>query len=97
MVPHDSKSDLPLVMFYHEMSLKICTYVMYVKLSNYSPRLPPTLSPGLTRGSLSHSASEHSEVTLLWVVEAESLRETSALPGCPNFKENGNEKSKIIM
>ena len=34
---------------------------------------------GLTRGSLSHSASEHSEVTFDWVVELESLRLVSAL------------------
>ena len=41
---------------------------------------PVMLDPvaGLTSGSLSHSASEHSEVTLDWVVELESLRDTSA-------------------
>ena len=45
---------------------------------NYSPLLELL---DLTRGSRSHSASEHSDVTLLWVVEFESLSELSALAG----------------
>ena len=41
---------------------------------------PSPLALSFTSGSLSHSASEHSDAMLLWVVELESLRELSALP-----------------
>ncbi len=41
---------------------------------------PSPLALSFTSGSLSHSASEHSDAMLLWVVEFESLRELSALP-----------------
>ena len=46
----------------------------------YITSLPSPLLGSFTSGSLSHSASEHSDAMLLCVVELESFSELSALP-----------------